>query len=107
MTIGTCTPTVGIVPCDGITRKCDFTQLLCLARNIINFLIVVSTSLAVISFIYAGFLYLTAGGDPGKVGNAHKIFWAVLIGFIFVLSAWVLVNTIISALLSPGYSFLG
>jgi hypothetical protein len=108
-TIGVCTPSPGggIVPCNGTDRKCDFTQLLCLARNIINFLIVASTSLAVISFIYAGFLYLTAGGNESKIKDAHKIFWMVLIGFVVVLVAWVLVNTIVSALLNPGYSFLG
>ncbi|MEK7514589.1 MAG: pilin [Patescibacteria group bacterium] len=107
-TIGVCTPSLGIVPCDGTPQSpCNFTQLLCLAKNIINFLIVASTSLAVISFIYAGYLYLTAGGDMTKVKKAHQVFLMVLLGFIAVLSAWVLVNTIVNALLKGGYSFLG
>lgn len=94
----------GIVPCNG--PDCNFDSLLQLARNIIDFLIVVSIPLAVIAFIYAGFSYITAGGNEGKIKKAHDIFWKVLWGFVFVLSAWLIVQTILAALLKEDYSFL-
>src|SRR3989344_5791287 len=94
----------GIVPCSG--PDCNFESLLRLARNIIDFLIVVSLPLTGISFIYAGFLYITAGGNEGKNKKNHDIFWKVLWGFVFLLSAWLIVQTILAALLKDAYSFV-
>lgn len=94
----------GLIPCDGVNVKCDFLKLIELAGNVIDFLITVSTFLAVISFMYAGFLYLTAGGNEGKIKQAHSIFWKVLWGFIIILSAWLIVELIIGAFLKDEYS---
>ncbi|MDP2705287.1 MAG: hypothetical protein U1D31_00140 [Patescibacteria group bacterium] len=96
----------GLIPCDGVDTKCGFPQLIELGNNIINFLVIASIPLAVISFIYAGFLYLTAGGNEGKIKQAHSIFWKVLWGFIIILTAWLIVQLIINAFLVPGYSLL-
>ena len=97
----------GLIPCDGVNVKCGFPQLVQLANNVINFLVIVSIPLTVISFIYAGFLYLTSGGNEGKIKQAHSIFWKVLWGFIIILTAWLAVSLIINAFLKPGYSLLG
>ncbi len=99
-------PNPVLIPCDGASVKCGFPQLIQLANNVINFLILVSIPLATISFMYAGFLYLTAGGDTSKVKQAHSIFWKVLWGFIIILTAWLVVQLIINAFLKPGFSFL-
>lgn len=88
-----------IVPttCDG--PDCGFPHLMELAKNIMNFLITVSIPLAAIAFAYAGFLFMTAGGSQSQVSKAKEIFTKVLIGFIFVLGAWLIVWTITTALL--------
>lgn len=97
----------GLIPCDGVSPKCGFADIIQLANNIINFLIIVSIPLAVITFMYAGFLYLTAGGNEGKIKQAHSIFWKVLWGFIIILTAWLIVELIINAfLITPDYSLL-
>ncbi len=93
-----------IVPCDGVSidgkgLKCDFAALLRLAHNIMNFFISISIPLSAIAFAYAGYLFLTAAGNAGQVSKAKEIFTKVLIGFIFVLTAWLIVRTITSALL--------
>ena len=78
---------------------CEFADVLQLASNIINFLITISVVIATIAFAYAGFLYLTSGGDSGKVSKATGIFTNVVVGFIIVVGAWIIVHTILSALL--------
>ncbi len=86
--------TSGLIPCGhGVNDQCTFADLMALGRNIVNFLILLSIPLAAIAFAYSGFLLLTAGGDVGKRGKAKEIFVKVLWGFIFVISAWLIVYT--------------
>jgi len=95
-----------IVPCgteaSGNTRAtaCQACDLLTLAQNIIKFIVFLATVLAVLMFIYAGFLYITAAGDTGKIKQAHGIFMAVFIGFIIVLAAWLFIDMLMKAFLS-------
>lgn len=96
----------GLVPCKGID-DCNFNHLIILVKNIINFLIIVAAPLAAIMFVYAGWLYMTAQGDSGKVSQAHDIFRTVFLGFIFILGAWLAVYTISKALLGDELQFLG
>lgn len=81
---------------------CTFTDLINLARNIINFLIIVSIPAATIAFAYAGFLFMTARGNSSQISQAKGIFFKVLIGFLFVLSGWLIVRTITTVLLREG-----
>lgn len=97
-------PSGNLIPCGyrddtGKINECDFEDFMELIRRVINFLIVISVPLAAVSFAYAGFLYITAQGSPGQISKAHGIFKKTLIGFIFVLGAWLIVYTIINALL--------
>lgn len=94
-----------IVPCSGIEAKdglpaCDFNQLMQLAKNIINWLLMFSTAIAAACFFYAGYLYLTSSGNPSHVTRAHSIFKNVVVGIIIALAAWLIVNTIITTLVA-------
>lgn len=84
---------------------CDFGDLMNLGKRIIDFLILLSIPLATIAFAYAGYLFLTSAGNPGQVSDAKKIFGKVLWGFFFVLTAWLIVRTITSAVLTKGMYF--
>ncbi len=105
--------TKAIVPdCNGAVTDqnggCNFDAFMKLISNIITFLLYIAIPIAAVSFFFAGFLYLTAGGNPGKIEEAHQIFWSVMIGIIIMLSAWLLVNTIVKELLDPSFnSYLG
>lgn len=90
-----------LVPCNGV--NCDFNALMTLVNRVISFILYVSIPLAAISFSYAGYLYLSAAGDTGKIESAHEIFKKVLIGFIFILSAWLIVYAITNSLLSSDF----
>jgi len=95
--------TTGILPpCVSSPTGCVFNDFLTLAQNIIDFVLKISVTVAVIMFTWAGILYLTASGDKGNIEKAHKIFTSVLIGFIIVISAWLIINTIANALLDKG-----
>lgn len=85
-----------IVPCNGTDCKlCHIAQL---AQNALNAGIYIAVFLSAILFAYAGFTYITAGGDPGKAAGAKKIFWNVGAGLILILSAWLIVDFIMKML---------
>ena len=81
-----------IVPCGGVDcRVCDLATL---AQNLINTGIFIVIFLSAILFAYAGFVYLSAYGDEGKIKKAHEIFSDVAIGLVIILSAWLIVDTL-------------
>ncbi|MDD5068848.1 MAG: pilin [Candidatus Pacebacteria bacterium] len=108
-----------VPPCDGsITAEnsdlndtrtgqsgCGYNAFLQLVSNIIQFLLYIAIPIAAVSFFFAGFLYLTAGGNPGKIEEAHHIFWSALVGIIIMLAAWLIINTILTALVEKGSGF--
>lgn len=99
-------PSQPIIPCGG--DDCDFNQLVLLGGNLVDFAFYISIPLAAIAFVYAGYLFVTAVGDPGKVKKAGEIFQKVALGFIIVLSAWLVVSVFVKTLVTtPGFSLLG
>ena len=80
------------------TPPCNFNFLVILIGNIISFLVYAGILIAVAMFAYAGFKYLTAGSDTGQIKAAREIFFNVGIGLIIVLVAWLIVDTIFTAL---------
>ena len=65
-------------------------------------------SAAVLLFVYAGFLYLTAAGSETQVKKAHSVMFKAVVGLIVALLAWLIVQFILTGLgVNPGYSLLG
>jgi len=85
-----------LVPCDG--PDCTYENFLTLIKNVIMFLIKVGVAFSAIVFAYAGWLYMTSGGDEGKVKQAHEMLTKVLWGFLFALGAYLIVQLITSSL---------
>lgn len=56
--------------------------------------------------VYAGFLWMTARGNEKQVTNAKDILTQTVIGAIIIIAAYVITNTIISAL-TGDFSFGG
>lgn len=90
----------GLIPCDG--PDCNTCDLAKLAENIINFIVQISFVVTALLFTYAGFLFFTAGADPGKIKNAKKIFTNTFVGIVIILSSWLIVNVIIATLTGQG-----
>ena len=75
-----------------------------LIGRVISAALSVVGSLALLMFVYGGFLWLTSRGDPKQVGKGKDtIMWATL-GLAIIFGAYVLVNTIIDAVATGGVS---
>lgn len=81
-------------------HECTFTDVVVLAKNLVNFAFYLSVPAVVLLISYAGYLYMSSAGDEGKVGQAHTIFTNVAIGFCVILSAWLIVVTLLKVLLN-------
>jgi len=88
------------------THPCGFPDLILLVKNLITDLVILSTFLAMAAFVYIGYLLLTSGGKTGARDKARDVFTKVIIGYLWILGAWLLVYTITSALLDPKFTFL-
>lgn len=79
---------------------CDFQRLL---QRILSFLIAIMTAVAALLFANAGVLYVTSPANPSAVSKAHNLFTNTLVGILFVLVAYLLIDFSLKALL-PGES---
>lgn len=93
-------PDCGVIGANGrITQECGYNDLLKLVNNIINWIIMISFPVAAGVMAWAGFTYMTTGISDQK-SAAKKMLQKVFIGFICILAAWLIVNTILDALLA-------
>jgi hypothetical protein len=97
----------GFVKCDGVVKKgeasrnvvCDFAALITTAIKAIQWLFYITMPLVAALLAYGGYLYMT--GTPNNLGLAKKIFTAVGIGFIIMITAWVAVSQFVSWFVKP------
>jgi hypothetical protein len=93
----------GLIPCGGKGQnECGFNDLLALVNNIINWIIIVSIPIATGVIAWAGILYMTTG-VAGTKEQAKKMIQKVLMGFAAILAAWLIVTTMINALLDSSF----
>ncbi len=86
----------GLITCDGVDTECNFEKLILMINRVINFFIyIIAGPIIALSFAYAGFLMVTSGGNPSKKDEAKSIVGKALVGFIFLLAAWLIVKTIL------------
>ncbi len=91
----------GIVPCNGV--DCQACHLVDLLQNLINFLLGLSIPISIGLFAYAGILYFTSASNPSNKGKARGIFSSALIGLIIALGAYLVVETVLHAVLTKSY----
>jgi hypothetical protein len=85
--------------------ECTFDDLVAATRNVVNTLTLYAIAFSVVVIAYAGFLYMTSGGNPGKISQATGMFTKVAIGLAVVIGAWVIVNMIAKGLGVTSFSF--
>ena len=81
-----------------LSDECGWEQLVKMGQNIIDYSVILMAILSVIGIAYAGFLYITAQGNGSQISKAHGIFTKIIWGIVFVLGAWLIVNTILKGL---------
>ena len=117
-TLGTCPPELrgGLVPCgkncdDPCTKACEccpctLCHLFVLFKRIVDFATLnILFPLAVLMIVVGGVMFLTAAGDPGRIGTAKKILTSVVIGLFIIFLAWLIVDTVITFLTPAGSPF--
>ncbi len=83
-----------IVYGDGVVdNPCGFSDIIAMAKRLITGWIVAGVTFATMGFAYAGYLYITAMGSAEKISHAHSIFTKTILGFVFMLSAWLIAYT--------------
>jgi hypothetical protein len=95
-----------LVPCNNtpdangsIAQPCNFTALMNMVNMIIHFVLYdMVIPIAAIMFAYAGFLYVTAGGNTTQHSKANSIFLSVAEGLIIAVACWLIIATILSIL---------
>jgi len=96
-----------IVPKGCTGPDCTLCHLVELAQNIINGGIYISIFLSAVFFAYAGWNYVSAnfpgGGGESSITYAKNIFWNVTIGLVIILSAWLIVDTVVRGLVQGEY----
>ena len=84
----------GLVPFGGRDEApCTFCDLFKLGQNIINFLVVISSILAVAFIIFGGIMMMIGSSSPEKLKGSKNIIWSAIIGLIILSCSWVILNT--------------
>lgn len=97
---GTTPPGTGTNPPGAIHIENPFkagvgNSLFSLMKAIINEIVLpIGGVVAVLAFIYSGFLYVTAQGNESSLATAHKSLLYTAIGTAVLLGSWVLANVV-------------
>ena len=57
-------------------------------------IVLIAMPVIALFIVYAGFKYVVARGNPGKIEEAHQNFLYVVIGAMLILGAWILATMI-------------
>ncbi len=71
-----------------VTIPSPVSNIVEIINNFTGFFIGLSSFIAIGIVIYAGYLYMFSGGDPGKVQTAHKALLYTAIGYGIILLTW-------------------
>lgn len=82
----------GLVPCHG--PECNACHLVQLGQNVLNFLVTITVLMSGVIFAIAGFKMVTSRGNSGTISEAREMFTNVIVGLVILLSAWLVVDTV-------------
>lgn len=82
----------GLVTCLG-GDECNFCSLVDMVNGIVEWLVIIVTTLVVLLLAFAGFRLITAGGDASALENAKKMLVSAFIGILIILAGWTIVDT--------------
>lgn len=83
---------------------CDFCDVASTFARIINWLVLVLSLIAVLMFVYAGYRLTASRGNPQELGKAKDILINVCIGFVLIMSAWMIIGIILKAFIGGNLS---
>ena len=75
-------------------HECAWPELLILFNEVISFGIFLATMVAIVVIIWTGFKIMTSG-SPDEIKNAKASLWKVMMGYFFMLCAWLIVKELL------------
>ena len=85
-----------LVQCKNGVDNCNVEDAVNLIRSIIKLVFIFAGFIVAGMFMYAGFLLITAAGNPGQIQKAKDIFKRVVIGFLIMFISYVLVKQLLT-----------
>ncbi len=85
----------GMGPNQGAGGSTDIAGII---QTIITFLLGFVGGLSVLMIVVAGIMYITSGGDEGRVDTAKKWLTYAIVGLVVALLGWVIIETVIKGL---------
>lgn len=86
---------------DPAALDCDFVEAIAMINTLINWLIMIAMPLAAVAFAYAGWLRISAGDNSSQITKSNHVFVSVGIGFMVILSGWLVFKLIADTFLNP------
>jgi hypothetical protein len=78
----------------GLENPLKFDSIQGFVEGFLRAIVMIAIPLITIFIVYAGFLFISARGNSGKLNEAKNNFMYVIMGAILILSAWVLATLI-------------
>jgi len=91
-----------IVPCDGVTVKCQACHVAELGQNLLTWFIGIAASVIALIFAWGGMKMVMSAGNAGEVSSAKEMMTNAIIGFVILLSAYLIIDTIIKLVVKEG-----
>lgn len=89
----------GLVKCGNPGQPaCTLCSLLSLVKDLIDFAIKMSFAFAGLFITWGAFVTMTAGSSEERVKEGRKILTTAVIGLVIMLSAWLILGTVIQVL---------
>jgi len=95
---GTSTSASTLVPCGlneaysgGTTDVCTLCHLIIGIKNIVDWIVKIAITAALVGITIAGVMYIISAGSPGMMQTAKSFMTACIIGFALTLAAWLIV----------------
>lgn len=86
-------------PCDCRGRgDCSLDDMMQVVVNISVFILGISGSVALLVFVYGGFMWLTAAGSADRVEKGKQAFIAGVVGLVIIFGAYAAITAFISVL---------
>ncbi len=97
----------GLVPCGRLyddpntpdineSLPCTFCHFFLMINNIVRFLLfTILPPLVVLLLVVGGFLFLFAGASADAFNRAKGVIFSTVLGLVIILSAWLIVNTLL------------
>jgi hypothetical protein len=89
--------------------ECGFQDIINEIKKLINFAFLLAVPITIFALAWSGIKILLAVGNTSKIAEARRTMTMVIVGFLFVLCAWLIVYTLTSCLVQEKFysPFLG